>query len=318
MDGPVRAGAARTHAVLGTRALYRADHSEPPEQRHAERHADRDFQFDRASRVLGDATSEPNGASQPVPVGTIALADLHPDLAAGLSAADLQAVRNAIRLPVVQVRHGRCDVTACARAAGAHGVLGVVVTQGLLIGEMRLAGDVSAQIYGPGDLLSGEHEPDGMLATEQALHAPVSTSLAVLDDRFVAAMRQWPRLAAQFFTQAMRQVDRAGEHQAISQLSRVEDRLLALFWYLADRWGRVRVDGVMIDLPLTHETVGRLIGARRPTVSLGLKELARQGLLRREQDGRWLLAAESLERVNSEPSENGRYPSALSVGAAVS
>jgi CRP-like cAMP-binding protein len=298
--------------------LYRADHSEPPEQRHADRHVDREFQFDRASRALGDTTTEPNGASQPVPVGTIALADLHPDLAAGLSAADLLAVRNAIRLPVVQVRHGRCEVTACARAAGAHGVLGAVVTAGLLIGEMRLAGDVSAQIYGPGDLLSAEHEPDGMLATEQALHAPVPTSLAVLDDRFVAAMRQWPRLAAQFFTQAMRQVDRAGEHQAISQLSRVEDRLLALFWYLADRWGRVRVDGVMIDLPLTHETIGRLIGARRPTVSLGLKELARQGLLRREQDGRWLLAAESLERVNSERSENGRYPSPLSVAAAAS
>ena len=127
-------------------------------------------------------------------------------------------------------------------------------------------------------------------------------------------MRQWPRLAAQFFTQAMRQLDRAGEHKAISQLTRVEDRLLALFWYLADRWGRVRADGVAIDLPLTHETIGWLIGARRPTVSLGLRELATQDLLRREQDGRWLLAAESLQRVNNEHREDGRYPSPVGVG----
>jgi CRP-like cAMP-binding protein len=197
---------------------------------------------------------------------------------------------------------------ARADAADAHGLLGAVVTDGLLIGEMRLAGHVSAQIYGPGDLVGGVHEPDGALATAQALHALVPTSLAVLDDRFVAAVGRWPRLAAQFFTQAMRQVDRAGEHQAISQLTRVEDRMLALFWYLADRWGRVRLDGVTIDLPLTHETIGRLVGARRPTVSLGLRELARQDLLRREQGGRWLLATASLQRVNGEHRENGRHP----------
>ncbi len=179
------------------------------------------------------------------------------------------------------------------------------MTDGLLIGEMRLAGHVSAQIYGPGDLVSGAQEPDGALPTAQALHALVPTSLAVLDDRFVAAMSRWPRVAAQVFTQVMRQVDRAGEHQAISQLTRVEDRLLALFWYIADRWGRVRPDGVTIDLPLTHETIGRLVGARRPTVSLGLRELAREDLLRREHNGRWVLAAQSLQYVNSDHRANG-------------
>ncbi|HZO79914.1 MAG TPA: hypothetical protein VFB39_17905 [Solirubrobacteraceae bacterium] len=87
-----------------------------------------------------------------------------------------------------------------------------VLTDGLLIGERRLAGHISAQIYGPGDLLNGDPERDGSLAIVQALHAPIPASLAVLDDRFVAATRQWPRLAALFFTQTMRQADRAREH----------------------------------------------------------------------------------------------------------
>jgi CRP/FNR family transcriptional regulator, cyclic AMP receptor protein len=275
-------------------------------------HANGRSSFDRSSTSLIDAATEPNGSSQPVPSGTIALADLYADLATGLTAAELRAARTVLVLPLVRVEHGSCDVRACADAAKAHGLLGAVVTDGLLIGEMRLAGQVSAQIYGPGDLLNGDDEPDGSLATAQALHAPVPTSLAVLDDRFVSAVSRWPRLAGQFFTQAMRQVDRAGEHHAISQLTRVEDRLLALFWYLADRWGHVSTIGVTIELPLTHETIGRLVGARRPTVSLGLRALARQDLLRREPDGRWLLAAQSLQRINGECPENGRRP--LSVG----
>jgi CRP/FNR family cyclic AMP-dependent transcriptional regulator len=282
----------------------------------AARHADRGSRFDRSSRSLIGATTESDGFSWPVPSGTIAVADLHPDLATGLIGAELQAMRTAFRLPVVRVEQGRCEFTACADAADADAVLGAVVTDGLLIGEMLLAGHVSAQIYGPGDLFSGAHEPDGALATAQALHALVPTSLALLDDRFLAAMSRWPELAAQFFTQAMRQVDRAGEQQAICQLTRVEDRVLALFWYLADRWGRVRPDGVTIDLPLTHETIGRLIGARRPTVSLGLRQLARQGLLRREQDRRWLLAAESLQLVTGEHAADARYPSPVGVGHA--
>jgi DNA-binding IclR family transcriptional regulator len=74
---------------------------------------------------------------------------------------------------------------------------------------------------------------------------------------------------------------------------------------------------VAIDLPLTHETIGRLVGARRPTVSLGLRELAMQDLLRREPTGRWLLATESLKLVNGEHPEDGRHPSPVRVRAQV-
>jgi hypothetical protein len=202
-----------------------------------------------------DATTASDRSSRPVRSGTIALADLHPDFATGLTAAELQASRNALLLRVVRVQPGPFEVAACADAAGAHGLLGAVVTDGLVIGEMRLAGQVSAQIYGPGDLLNGDQKPDGSLATAQALHAPVPTSLAVLDDRFVAAMGQWPRLAAQFFAEAMRQVDRAGEHKAISQLTRVEDRLLAL--------GTSRTDGAA-SAPTASRSTSR--SRTRPSV----------------------------------------------------
>jgi len=61
-----------------------------------------------------------------------------------------------------------------------------------------------------------------------------------------------------------------------------------MFELLAERWGMVTPQGRIIRLPLTHETLGSLIGARRPTVSLALGDLAERGEVVR-QDGGWLL-----------------------------
>jgi hypothetical protein len=47
---------------------------------------------------------------------------------------------------------------------------------------------------------------------------------------------------------------------------------------------------VVVPLALTHEALGRLIGARRPTVTLALKALGAQERLLRRGDGAWLLA----------------------------
>ena len=64
---------------------------------------------------------------------------------------------------------------------------------------------------------------------------------------------------------------------AISQQPRLDERLWMLFWELADRHGRVRSDGVYLDLPLTHEVLSHLVAARRPSVSGALTKLAEPG-----------------------------------------
>jgi CRP-like cAMP-binding protein len=71
-----------------------------------------------------------------------------------------------------------------------------------------------------------------------------------------------------------------------------------LFWDLADRYGRVHPDGVHLDLPLTHEALSHLAGARRPSVSGALTRLAAAGHL--ERDGRrWVLRGEPPAVVDS-------------------
>jgi hypothetical protein len=69
----------------------------------------------------------------------------------------------------------------------------------------------------------------------------------------------------------------------------VEDRILVLLWHLADRWGRVRPEGVTVPVRLTHEMLGKLVGARRPSVTTAVNELIQREQIARADDGGWLL-----------------------------
>ncbi len=52
------------------------------------------------------------------------------------------------------------------------------------------------------------------------------------------------------------QVERNAALAALTQIARVDLRLLGLLWYLAERWGRVAADGHLLELPLTQEQLG--------------------------------------------------------------
>jgi CRP/FNR family cyclic AMP-dependent transcriptional regulator len=78
---------------------------------------------------------------------------------------------------------------------------------------------------------------------------------------------------------------------AIAQQPKLDIRLWMLFWELADRYGKVHADGIHLELPLTHEVLSHLAGARRPSVSGALTRLAEAGRLTRS--GRnWVLSGE--------------------------
>ena len=49
----------------------------------------------------------------------------------------------------------------------------------------------------------------------------------------------------------------------------------------------------MLPVKLTHETLGRFVGARRPSVTLAMGQLADEGLVTRRDDGAWVLPPRS-------------------------
>jgi CRP/FNR family transcriptional regulator, cyclic AMP receptor protein len=187
---------------------------------------------------------------------------------------------------------------------------GVVLLDGILTHEVTLAGRCNAELFGPGDIVRPWSTRDSVLPCT-ARWTTSGATIAVLDERFLLAARRWPGLSTAIQERLAEQAERAAVRTAIVALPRVGQRVLAVFWQLAERWGVVRPDGVVIRLALTHSVIGQLVGAQRPTVSLALQDLADDGLLRRTGRSTWLLSHASLELLagNDETARPGIDPS---------
>ena len=125
--------------------------------------------------------------------------------------------------------------------------------------------------------------------------AAAPTHLAILESRFLLTAARWPSLMVVLQRRMAAQKQRLAVHGAICQFPRVEDRLMSMLQHIAERSGRVTSEGTIVPMRLTHEALGKLVGARRPTVSIAMKELSARGAVRRQPDGTWLLLDEELD-----------------------
>jgi CRP/FNR family transcriptional regulator, cyclic AMP receptor protein len=225
----------------------------------------------------------------PRPSEAVRLLEADPDLGALLTPirrvdAERELVVRTHRLSV-----GPWDVARLTAASADH--VGLLILDGVLSRELVVADHVSAELLGPGDLVRPwQGGTRASLLPVDALWSVLSSlTVAVLDRRFAAEAARYPEITAVLFDRLSERSVRLATTQAISQLTRVDRRLKALFWHLAERWGRVSGEGVVVPLALTHRILGQLVGARRPTVSTALSELAERGELVRRPDGSWLL-----------------------------
>src|SRR5947209_6779561 len=171
---------------------------------------------------------------------------------------------------------------------------GFLVLEGLAVSRLELAGTVSIEPLGPGDVvLPPTAEIEGSpLPCAHSWTAAGRVRVAMMPDALPMLLARWPGLAAGFLERAQRRAERARVLQAIATVTRVDVRILALLWHLAGRWGRVTPDGVLLRAPLTHRLLAELIGARRPTVTTSLGQLERTGALSRPGGDAWLLHGE--------------------------
>jgi CRP-like cAMP-binding protein len=101
-------------------------------------------------------------------------------------------------------------------------------------------------------------------------------------------MAPFPALTAALISRAVVRSRYLALMMAIVHQPRTHLRVRMLLWVLADRWGRVRRDGVFLPLRLTHTVIAELIAARRPSVTLALGKLSDDGHVE-SVDGGWLL-----------------------------
>jgi hypothetical protein len=171
--------------------------------------------------------------------------------------------------------------------------LGLLILDGVVASDVMLEDVVSTELLGAGDILRPWHvdDPERMVGEETGWLVLAECRLAVLDHRAAAAMARFPEINAVLVERLDRRARRLARTQAIAQLNRVERRILAMLRHLAERWGRMTPEGVLIPLNISHRLLSQLIGARRPTVSTAAAELARDGSVRRRSDGAWLVRA---------------------------
>ncbi len=246
---------------------------------------------------VDDASSRAHRADPLRIANGIAMLDVEPDLGRDLSGPALEEARRHAVLPAVTLEPGPWTKDDLRAADGVRGdVHGFLLVEGALTMNVSIADRSCARFVTPRELVLLDGLVSESVPATWGWSALERSRLAVLDERLLLIARRWPSLLAALLKRAAQQTSQTLLQQAISQLPRVEDRLLMLFWSIADRQGVVRGDGIWVRLPVTHDTIARMIGARRPTVSLGLSRLAEQNLLRAVDDG-WLIDRTSMDRL---------------------
>ena len=213
------------------------------------------------------------------------------DLAEAVPATDRgDAFRECIA-PVARMRPGRWS---WPREDVTPGGIGLLVLDGLLIREVDVGGVFGAELLGKGDLLRPWQQGQPEILGTTGWRILLATRVAVLDRTAARRFANYPELTGRLVARALERARNLAMTIAISHQPHIDVRLHMFFWHLADRWGHVGPEGTTVWLPLTHDVLAHLVGARRPTVSSALARLANDGLVRRHR-GRWLLRRRTAE-----------------------
>jgi CRP/FNR family transcriptional regulator, cyclic AMP receptor protein len=235
------------------------------------------------------------------PPGEVCLLDAFPQLTAEMEAREMDRARGELMVRVERVRPGTWRPPASAGAGNMD--LGLFIVGGLLARHVVVADTKATELIGRGDLLrpvehQGEEAPVPFRA-EWTVLEPLA--IAVLDAEITRAVCRWPQLVTAIVSAAVRRSFSLADHLALSHLRRVDDRLMVMFWHFADRWGSVRREGVLVPLKLTHEMLGEVIGAQRPSVTTALGQLEAAGRISRRREGGWLLHGDPPQRLSTTP-----------------
>ena len=217
------------------------------------------------------------------------------DLARGLRWEAAQEAAVELTAPTITLPEG---VLHLSTAPEARGTLGLLVLEGMLCREVTVGSERSAEVVGAGDVIRPweDRERDDPLRGRVEWCVLDEVRVAVLDPTFARSLARWPEVGAELMERGLRRVRAGSALAATSHVKRVDVRVLALLWHLADRWGRVTPRGIVLRVALTHARIASIVGAQRPSVTTALRRLSERDLVERDEDtGEYLLAPQEVE-----------------------
>ena len=220
---------------------------------------------------------------------SISIVEADPDLGELLAPDELQRARRDALARVQRLSTGEWDAAAAIEADSHH--RGFLIVDGLLSRTVEVMGRRCCELLGHGDVMRPWRWDDegSHVRAEIGWMVLEPTRLAVLDHGLVQRMVPWPELGVELFNRGTRRAHHLAVALAIAHHQRVDDRLLLTLWHLAERWGRVAADGVIVPLPLSHQRLADLVGAHRPSVTTAMGDLTRSGAISRRENGDWVL-----------------------------
>ena len=220
---------------------------------------------------------------------SVRVLDEDPDLARWLTPSEAAVARRHAVATLLTVERGTWSAEEEAAHARTH--LGLLILGGFVVREVAIGESSCCELLGRGDLVRPWPHEEGEPSLPPTIEWTVLERLriAALDDPFARAATAWPALTAALLQRSARRTHALGAHWAITGVRGLERRLLLLLWHLADRFGHVEHDGVVLELPLTHATLAKLVRARRPSVSTALKKLVDRGAISRRGRRAWIL-----------------------------
>lgn len=235
-------------------------------------------------------------------VTAVSLLRLDPELAAEVPADKRDLASRSAVARTIEVQPGDWEAAEDAQGEGGFGLL---VVSGIFCRRVVQGQRYGAELLGPGDLLRPWDRIGGWSSIPSDTDWLVleEAQLAVLDADFIRRCAPFPQVAVSIIRRGLLRSRYLAILIAIVSQRRVETRLTMLFWHLADRFGRVRGEGVDVPIPLTHRILAELVAARRPSVSTAISSLQDQGVVQRTEDG-WRLrgpAPTGLGNLTDEP-----------------
>jgi hypothetical protein len=161
--------------------------------------------------------------------------------------------------------------------------IGFLLLKGLILYEVSTCGRATGELLGPGALIRPwRTAAPAMLSSEVEWTVLDHALLADLAPAVNSRLTNGREVFEVLIQRAAERAEAVAIQRAIAAHVRVDVRVLAYLWHLADGFGVVMPGAVKLDIPLTHAVLARLVGARRPTVTTALQRLSQLGYLRRE------------------------------------
>lgn len=255
-------------------------------------------------------TATVDGGGWPLsPAGRVALLDIDPDLAAALPADRIASLRNELTAAVYRMARGRLPEPPARVEGEPH--FGYLVLKGLVMREVTVCGRPTAELLGPGDLIRPwVGQAASMLSCTVKWTVLEQALVADLGPAFATRVSGRPELTEALIARSVTRAESLAVQRSIAAHVRVDVRVLAFLWHLAERFGVVVPGAVRVNIPLTHSVLARLVGARRPTVTTALQRLLQLGYLQRDARAYVLMGdASTVEELESRsPSRDFALP----------